>query len=70
MNGIWIKRYLRVLSNFGIAFLTPFAGSGVGQSVYQDQVDLGQMLFVAFFSSSIYALLVALQEVQQYAYKN
>lgn len=69
METIWLKRYTRILSNFGISFLTPFSGSGVGQSLYQGNVDIGQMLFTAFFSSIIYTALVALQEAQQFGNK-
>ena len=69
MQTIWLKRYARMLSNFGISFLTPFSGDGVGQALYRNDVDLGQMLFVAFFSSIVYTFLVALQEVQQFGNK-
>ena len=69
MQTIWLKRYARILSNFGISFLTPFSGSGVGQSLYRGNVDLGEMFFVALLSSSIYTLLVTFQEVRQFGNK-
>jgi len=67
MREVWIKRILRVVSNFGISFITPFTGSGVAQSLYSSEVDVGQMLFVGLFSSSAYTALIALQEIRDYA---
>ena len=65
MNTVWKKRIGRIVSNFGISFLTPFLGSGVGESIYRNTIDINLMLFTAFFSSIIYTALVILQELQE-----
>ena len=69
MEIIWKKRILRILSNFGISFLTPFSGSAVAQSIYQNTVDINQMTLVGLFTSVVYTSLIGLQEIRDFASK-
>ena len=67
MKPIWKKRILRVISNWGISFLTPLLAVAPADYIFNTNINFGEMSLVSLVSSSIQTGIVVFQEVKNYA---
>ena len=63
MKCTWSKRFGRVISNFGITFLTPLIGINVGNSVLGNSDTLLTTIFQSVFCASIFTGMSVLREL-------
>ena len=69
MKTKWKKRIARIISNFGLSFVTPFTGSGIAQGLYSNTIRVEEMIATALIASVAYTALVVFQEVREFGNK-